>query len=158
MWTGHVKDVMCQAVLHSGVHFQKSSKRLLNLQQCRAMMALEPDTVQCILARLSRVQMTPLAPGLHNTGGGTLTLCMEPRIAPPLSIGLKFGQRGEPLRSGPRGGAWLSVACGTVRHRALPVYVWATEPLVNPWSPKEILADHYSTPVLLGMNAVHQLD
>jgi len=45
------------------------------------MMALAPETLQCTPARLSRVPIATLHPGLQDASGGTQTLCMEFRIA-----------------------------------------------------------------------------
>ena len=51
-----------QAAMASDLRSQKSWKRPLNRQQRKAMMALEPLTVQCMPERLRRVPMASLHP------------------------------------------------------------------------------------------------
>jgi hypothetical protein len=55
-------------------------------------MALEPRTVQCIPARLSRVPMATLHPASHNARGSAQALRVELWVAHALSIGLEIVQ------------------------------------------------------------------
>src|SRR6266566_4465043 len=54
------------------------------------MMALEPRTVQCMPARLSRVAMATLHPASPTAGGSAQTLGVEFWVAHAVAVGLKI--------------------------------------------------------------------